>query len=134
MKTTAPAGICQEIVRGRFRSYCGIGLNRFRCNQPSVHLEITVLEGYYAGLVPVFVAQIKQQECRNHQIAGDEVEPGEYRCLEHADVCAEQHHHEQDHREPRPIRVELGLEFQIVEAAALGDPGLAKTQMADGYT
>src|ERR1700704_6293712 len=103
-------GYVSRLCRIRFPAIAGSHLNHFRCNQPSVHLEITVLEGDYAGLVPVFVTQIKQQECGNHQIPGDEVEPGEYRRLEHADVCAEQHDHEQDHREPWTVRVELGLE------------------------
>src|SRR5713226_5382427 len=97
----------------------------------SVHFKIAVLERYYSGLVPVFVAQVKDDESRNHQIAGDEVEPGEHRRLEHADVGAEQHQQEQDHREPRTEGIELGFEFQIVEAPALCDPSLAKTQVAD---
>ena len=36
----------------------------------------------------------KQDDDRNHQVTGDEVEPGEHRRLEDADVGAEQHDHE----------------------------------------
>src|SRR6266403_1070246 len=97
----------------------------------SVHLEITVLQGYYPRLVPVFVAQVKEDESRNHQVAGDEVEPGKDRGLEYADVGAEQHHQEEDHGEPWAVGVELRLEFQIVEAPALCDPRLAEAQVAD---
>src|ERR1700730_1626626 len=97
----------------------------------SVHLEITVLQGYYPRLVPVFVAQVKEDESRNHQVAGDEIEPGKDRGLEYADVGAEQHYQEQDHGKPWAVGVELGLEFQIVEAPALCDPRLAEAQVAD---
>ena len=68
----------------------------------SVHLEITVLQGYYSGLVPVFVAQVKEDESRNHQVAGDEVEPGEHRRLKHADIGAEQHHQDDDEHNDVP--------------------------------
>src|ERR1700688_3301754 len=122
-------GAYQEVVRGRFRSYCGIDRDDYRCNQALVHLEITVLQGYYPCLVPVFVAEIKGDEGRNHEVAGDEIEPGEHRRLEHADVGAEQYRQEQDHGEPRSVGVELGLELQVVEAATLCDPSLAKSQM-----
>src|ERR1700719_4404576 len=82
----------------------------------SIRLEIALLQRHQTCFVPEFVAQIKDDEDRNHQVAGDEVEPGEYRRLEYADVRAEQHRQEQHHREPRAVGVELGFEFQVSEA------------------
>src|SRR5271154_2071799 len=99
----------------------------------SIHLKIAILQRDHPGFVADFVAQIQQDEHRNHQVTGDEIEPGEYRGLEHADVGAEQHHQEQHQRQPRAVGVELGFELQVIEAAALRDPGLAETQVADGY-
>src|ERR1700677_529533 len=100
----------------------------------SLHLEVAVLERHEACLVPVFVAEIQRDENWNHQVAGDEIEPGEYRRLEDADVGAEQHDDEQDQRQPGSVGKEFGLELQVGEAPALRYPGFAEAQVADRYT
>src|ERR1700722_839741 len=120
----------QMFSKYRVSSQSVIALRNSR-SWPSVQLEIAVLERDQARLVPVLMAEIEHDENRDHEIAGDEVEPGEHRCLKHADVGAEQHRHEQDQCEPRAVRVELGFEFEVVEAAALRNPGLAKSQMTN---
>src|ERR1700722_12210148 len=43
-------------------------------SRSSVHLEVAVLQRHDTGFFPVFVAQIKDEEARNHQVSGDEIE------------------------------------------------------------
>src|ERR1700692_4819418 len=77
----------------------------------SVLIEIALLERHDAGLVPNFMAQIQDEHRRNDEVVGNEVEPGEHRGLENADVGAEQDDEEQHQCEPWAVRVELGLEL-----------------------
>src|SRR6185437_16942121 len=104
------------------------GVSRLR---PSIQFEVALLQRHQTGFIPILVTQIKHDEARNHQVAGDEVEPGEYGCLEHADIRAEQHDDEQHYGEPGSVGEELRFESEVIEAAALRDPGLAKAQVAD---
>src|SRR3984885_11967118 len=110
----------------------GMGHDYRRALGHSIQLEIAILQRDHMGFVADLVAQIQENDDRNHEVAGDEVEPGEYRGLEHGDVGAEQHHQEQHQREPWTIGIELGFEFEVIHAASLRHPGLAETQVADG--
>src|SRR6267154_3452854 len=130
MKTRMDATV--EPTTGVCLPICVIVMSISSGTGRSVHLEVAVLQRHDAGFLPVFVAQVKNEETRNHQVSGDEIEPREHRRLEHADIGAEQHHHEQDNGKPRAERIEFRLELQAVEASPLCYPGLAETEVADG--
>src|SRR6266478_3458409 len=96
----------------------------------SVLIEIALLERHDMRLVPKFVAEVQGNHGWNDEVVGHEIEPGEFSGLENADVGAEQYDDEQHQREPRAVGVELGLELQIIQAAALREPRFAEPQMA----
>src|SRR5882762_8552512 len=99
----------------------------------SARVEIALFQRHHMRLVPNLVAQIQDDDGGNDEVVGDEIEPGKHLRLKYADIGAEQHDKKQHQREPRTVRVELGLELQVIHAAALRHPGLAEAQMADGY-
>src|SRR5260221_6151874 len=94
----------------------------------SVWIEIGLLERHEMRLVPNFMAEVQDDDSRDDEVVGHEVEPGKFRGLEDADVRAEQNDEKQHQCEPRTVGVELGLELQVIQAAALRHPRFAEPQ------
>src|SRR6478672_6680171 len=97
----------------------------------SIRIQLALQERHRVGLVRNLVAQKQDDEDRDYQVAGDEVEPGKHRLAEYPGVGADKHDEKQDCGNPRTVGEESRFELQLLQAAALGDPGPAKAQMTD---